>query len=69
MKLKYIGVNAYGVHVYVDPLSRYLIKTTESLTHEQENRMVEYQGDLYMGNDGTCYVVTTDPQSREKLGN
>ena len=26
VKMKYIGVNAYGVHVYIDPLSRYLIK-------------------------------------------
>ena len=27
VKLKYVGVNAYGVHVYTDPLSRYLIRT------------------------------------------
>lgn len=36
-KLRYIGVNAYGVHVYVDPLSMYLIKTVESLTLVQED--------------------------------
>ena len=30
---------------------------------------VEYQGDLYMGEDGTCYVMTIDPKNTDKLGN
>ena len=69
VKLKYVGVNAYGVHVYTDPLSRYLIRTAKSLTHIQANPWVKYLGDFYMGEDDACYVVTTDPENMDKLGN
>ena len=67
MKFKYI--DAYGAHVYMDPLSRYLIKMAESLTPIQANPCMKYQGDLYMREDGTCYVVTMDPKNTDKLGN
>ena len=61
VKLKYVGVNAYGVHVYTDPLCRYLIRTAESLTLVKADPWVKYLGDFYMGEDDACYVVTMDP--------
>ena len=66
MKLKYVGVNAYGVNVYIDSLSRYLIKLVESLTLVQADPWVKYQGYFYMVEDGTCYVVMTDPNNTDK---
>ena len=67
VKLKYVGINAYGVHVYTDPFSRYLIRTAESLTLVQVDPWVKYLGDLYMGEDDACYVVTMDPENTDKL--
>ena len=69
VKLKYIGVNVYGVHVYTDPLSRYLIRTAESLTPVQADPWVKYLGEFYMGEDDARYVVTTNPENTDKLGN
>ena len=28
MRLKYVGINAYGAPIFMDPLSRYLIKAS-----------------------------------------
>ena len=49
VKVKYVAVNVCGVHVYIDPLSRYLIKLAESLNPVQANPWVKYQGEFYMG--------------------
>ena len=68
MRHKYASVNAYGAHIYMDPVSRFLIEIVESLTLVQPAPWVEYQGDQCMGKDGTQYVSTMDLENGDLMG-
>ena len=63
MQLKYEGFNAYGAQLFVDPLSRYYVKTSKFVTPLQQAPWVEYQGELCIGEDGARYVLTAEPEN------
>ena len=68
MRLKYVGINAYGAPIFMDPLSRYLIKTSEFVMPIQQAPWVEYQGDQCIGEDGARYVSTVEPKNVDTIG-
>ena len=62
MRLKYEGINLYGAQIFMDPLSRCYVKTSEFVTPLQHTPWVEYQGDQCIGGDGARYVLTARSQ-------
>ena len=68
MQLKYEGFNAYGAQLFLDPLSRYYVKTSEFVTPLQQTPWVEYQGELCIGEDGARYVLTAEPENVDTIG-
>ena len=68
MRLKYEGFNAYGAQLFLDPLSRYYVKTSEFVTPLQQAPWVEYQGELCIGEDGARYVLTAEPKNVDTIG-
>lgn len=47
--------------IYKDPLGRYTFKTEDNRTPFNEFPMVNYQGDLYIAEDGSRFQVTKYP--------
>lgn len=68
VKLTFRYQNVYGAEIYEDPLGRYVFKTIEHRTPFSVFPMVNYQGDLYMGQDGARYEVTRYPQQIDTMG-
>ena len=68
MRLKYEGINAYGAQLFIDPLSRCYVKTSEIVTPLQQMPWVEYQGELCIGEDGARYVMTAEPKNVDTIG-
>lgn len=60
--------NVFGTEIYLDPLDRYAFKTVDNRTPFNKFPMVNYQGDLYMGKDGSRYEVTRYPQQVDACG-
>ena len=60
--------NFFGAEIYKDPLCRYAFKTADNRTPFNQFPMVNYQGDLYMGKDGSRYQVTKYPQQVDACG-
>ena len=68
MRLKYEGFNAYGAQLFMDPLSRYYVKTSEFVTPLQQVPWVEYQGELCIGKDGARYVLAAELENVDTIG-
>lgn len=68
MKLRYVGANTNRAHIFSDPIQRYYVKTVEFLTPISQVTRVECQGDLCIGDDGSRYVPTTNPEIADKMG-
>ena len=49
-------------------MSRWVVKLEDVATTFEANPWVNYQGDLYMGESGERYVVTSDPENVDKWG-
>ena len=66
--LSYRYTNPYGAVIYTHLFNWFVYKTFDNLTSFKEFLMVNYQGDLYMGKDGTKYQVTKYPKQVDALG-
>ena len=49
-------------------MNRWVVKIKEHPTAFDPSPWVNYQGDMYMGQEGSCYQVTTEPDNVDKLG-
>ena len=58
IKLKYDYTNAWGVEIYHDQMQRQVYKTVDCPTPFEKSPWVNYQGDMYVGEDGARYKVT-----------
>ena len=43
-------------------MGRYVYKIGEYITHFEISPWINYQGDMYIGEDGVCYEMTLDPK-------
>ena len=68
VELKYEAINNYNALIYKDPLDRNVYKFSEHNTPFNECPKVVYQGDSYIGEDGSRYVVTSDPINVDSFG-
>ena len=68
IKLKYDYTNAWGVEIFHDPMLRHVYKTADCPTPFEQFPRVNYQGDMYVGNDGARYEVTKHPQLIDAIG-
>ena len=50
-------------------MGRYVYKTGEHLTPFDKYHWVNYQGDMYMGDDGARYEETESPENIDASGN
>ena len=68
MRLTFAKANSHGAQLYKDPMSRWVVKIEDIPTAFEANPWVNYQGDLYMGQGGERYMVTSDPENVDKWG-
>ena len=68
MWLKYEGFNAYEAQLFVDPLSRYYVRTSAFVTPLQQAPWVEYQGELCIEEDGARYVLIAESKNVDTIG-
>ena len=69
IRLEFDFTNRWGAEIYHDPMGRYVYKTGEHLTPFEKYPWVNYQGDMYMGDDGARYEVTESPENIDASGN
>ena len=67
-RLKYDYTNVYGAEIYHDPMLRQVYKTAEHLTPFEQSLMANYQGEMYVGEDGARYQVTEFPHLVDSTG-
>ena len=60
-RLRFHSENLLGAKIYIDSLNRYAVKIEEQSTVLDPAQWVNYQGDCYMGQDGSMYLLTTSP--------
>ena len=68
IKLKYDYTNAWGAEIYHDPMQRQVYKTADCPTPFEKAPWVNYQGDMYVGEDGARYEVTNHPHKVDGTG-
>ena len=68
MRLEFSKTNTHGAQIYKDPLGRWVVKIEDNPTTLETAPFVNYQGELYMGQNGERYVVTKDPDNVDKWG-
>ena len=68
MRLLFQYVNTHEAENYKDPLGWFVFKTTDHMTFFNKFPIVNYQGDILMGLDGTRYKVTKHPHNVNALG-
>ena len=69
IRLEFDFTNRWGAKIYHDPMGRYVYKMGEHLTPFEKYPWVNYQGDMYMGDDGARYEVTKSPENIDASGN
>ena len=68
MRLTFFMTNDYGAQLFQDPMNRWVVCVEDTLTAFDAAPWVNYQGDLYMGQSGECYIVVTEPKNVDKWG-
>ena len=67
-KITYIRDNPHGAIVYKDPHNQFLIKIKDHPAKFEATPFVNYQGDLYIGQQGEIYIVVENPDIVDNLG-
>ena len=67
-KLIFVRENQYGAKLYNDFLSNFAVKIEERPTPFEPVVMANYQGDQYMGEDGTRYFISPLYEDMEPSG-
>ena len=68
-RLRFHSENLLGAKIYIDSINRYAVKIEEQSTVLDLAPWVNYQGDCYMGQDESMYLLTTSPYKVDRLGN
>ena len=68
VKITFVQENIYGAKLYKDCFGRYAVKIEDYASHLELALWVNYQGDRYMGRDGTTYLFVDNPDVVDKLG-
>ena len=68
VKLKFDYTNAWGTKIYNDLMQRHVYKIGKCLTPFEKLSWVNYQGDMYIGEDGSRYESTLYPKNADVMG-
>ena len=68
MRLVFSKTNTHDAQLYKDPLDRWVVKVKDHPTAFEIAPFVNYQGELYMGQNGERYVLTKDLENVDKWG-
>ena len=49
-------------------MNRWVVKIEEHPTAFDPSPWVNYQGEMYVGQEGACYQLTAEPNNMDKLG-
>ena len=60
--------NNHGALIYKDFINRYTVKIEDHVTIFDPSPWVNFQGDHYMGRDGSMYVLTENHEGVDRLG-
>ena len=68
MRLTFVRTNGHGAQLYKDPMNRWVVKVEDHLIAFEATPWVNYQGELYMGQRGECFIVTKGPKDLYRWG-
>ena len=66
MRLAFAKANSHKAQLYKDPKSRWVVKIEDIPIAFKVAPLVNYQGDLYMGQGEERYIVTIDMENMDK---
>ena len=55
VRLAFARTNIHDAQLYKDPMNCWVVKIEEHLTAFDPSPWVNYQGEIYMGQEGVCY--------------
>ena len=68
-RLRFVLENNHGTLIYRDFINCHVVKMEDHITIFDLAPWVNFQGDRYMGKDGSMYMLTENPKEVDKLGN
>ena len=68
MRLMFFKTSNHGAQLFQDPMNRWVVHVKDISTAFDAAPRVNYQGDLYMGQLGECYIVVIEPKNVDKWG-
>ena len=63
VRLEFVHTNAHDVQLYKEPMNRWVVKIEEYPTDFDPSPWVNYQGEMYVGQEGACYQVARQSQT------
>ena len=69
MRLRFHMENTHGAKVYKDSYQKFVVKVEDHPSNHDPAPWVNFQGDRFMGRDGTMYLLTDNPNDMDRMGN
>ena len=69
VKLHFHMENAHGAKIYKDYNQKFAVKVEDHPSDHDPAPWVNFQGDRFMGRDGTMYLMTDNPDDMDRMGN
>ena len=67
-RLVFVRTNTHDAQLFKDPMNWWVVKIEEDPTAFDPSLWVNYQGEMFMGQEGLCYQVVTKPNRVDKWG-
>ena len=68
VRLVFARTNTQDAQLFKDPMNRWVVKIEEHPTAFDPSPWVNYQGEMYMGQEGVRYQVVLEPDRVDKWG-
>ena len=68
MFLEFVKQNPWGAKIYIDPHDNYVVRVDDQNEEYNPKPLVNYQGDRYVDNEGTLYLMVQDVKNVDKWG-
>ena len=68
MFLEFVKQNQWGAKIYIDPHDNYVVRIDDQNEDYRPKPLVNYQGDRYVDNEGTLYLMVQDVENVDKWG-
>ena len=66
MFLEFVKQNQWGAKIYIDPHDNYVVRVDDQNKEYKPKPLVNYQGDRYVDNEGTLYLMVQDVENVDK---